>query len=524
MEGPARYLVRRDKSSHRRFGCPDTGRGPPEPAGSLPSRPAEEPGSGVKAGKSGGGAAARGGYAAAMSSIHSAATGSAAGAVVPDLPRKIGFWGAIAVLVGVVIGSGIFVTPTLIAQSLGDPYLILLLWLVGGLIALCGAVTFAELAAMMPHSGGIYVFIREGFGACPAFVFGWTYMLITKPSAAGGIAIIFAKHFNSLTGLDWNAPAMTCGALFVLTLINVLGVRGSARFAIVLTSLKYSAIGAVIVLGVFAAVREMLAPALGGTGAGGFVAVPSPKTLFEAIVPVMAGIMWTYDGWSDVGAIAGEVKNPERTLPRVYIFGTLSVIALYVLANAVYLWHIPLEEMRETETVAPLLLGKLAGPVGAAAVTVIIIVSTLGSSHASVMTGARVTFAQARDGLLFRFLGRVHPRFETPATALWVQCALSCSVVLFLQDFGNLAGSFVFTMWIFYGMGAVALFILRVKRPDAARPFRVPGYPVIPAVFVAASVTMTGLSINDDPMATLMWLGVLGAGVPVYFVWRRMFP
>lgn len=438
-------------------------------------------------------------------------------------------------MVGVVIGSGIFRTPTTIAQNLGDPWVILSLWLVAGLIALCGALTFAELAAMMPRSGGIYVFLREAYGPCPAFVFGWTYMLITKPSAAGGIAIIFAEHFNSLTGLHWDARWLTCGALLVLTLINVLGVRGSARFAVVLTGFKYGALLAIIVLGVFAAVRESLAGggavpgAVPGAGAGagvvgGFVSVPSPKTLFQAVVPVMAAIMWTYDGWADLGAIAGEVKAPERTLPRVYILGTLSVIGLYVLINAVYLWHIPLPVMAGTDTVAPLLLEKLAGPVGAVCVTVIIIVSTLGSSHASVMTGARVTFAQARDGLLFRFLAKVHPRYETPAVALWVQFGLSCAAVGLLGDFASLAGSFVFTMWIFYGLAAVALFVFRRRLADRPRPFRVPGYPAVPALFIAASAVMTVLSIQADPWGTLAWLGVLAAGVPVYFVWRRLFP
>lgn len=438
-----------------------------------------------------------------------------------DLPRKVGFWGAIAVMVGVVIGSGIFRTPTSIAQNLGDPYLILALWLGGGLIALCGALTFAELGAMMPASGGIYVFLREGFGSCVAFVFGWTYMLITKPAAAGGIAIIFAEHFNTLTGLRVNAPLLTCAALFVLTVINVVGVRGSARFAIVLTTLKYTAVAAIIVLGIFAALREILSP----SGAHGhFASVPQTQSLFRAIVPVMAAIMWTYDGWADVGAIAGEVKDPQRTLPRVYVIGTLSVIALYVLANAVYLWHLSLPEIAGTETVAPLLLGKLVGPIGATAVTAIIILSTLGSSHASIMTGARVTFAQARDGLLFGFLGKIHPRFETPAVALWTQLALSCACVLWLGDFTRLANSFVFTMWIFYGLAAVAVFVLRSRKREQLRPFQVPGYPYVPAIFVAASATMTVLSILDDPNTTGMWLGILAAGVPVYFGWRWLYP
>jgi amino acid transporter len=442
----------------------------------------------------------------------------------PDLPRKVGFWGAIAVMVGIVIGSGIFATPTIIAQNLDSPGLILAFWVVGGLIALCGALTFAELAALLPQSGGIYVFLREGIGRCPAFVFGWTYILITKPAAAGGITTVFSKHFQALTGLDWNAPLLTCAALFVLTLINVLGVRGSARFAIVLTGLKYLAIGAIIVLGVFAAIREALAGNVAAAPVAGTALAQSAAphvSLFQAIVPVMAAIMWTYDGWCDVGSIAGEVKDPGRTLPRVFICGTVAVIALYVLANAVYLWHLSLADMRSTETVAPLLLTRLAGPVGTAAITVLIVLSTLGSSHAGVMTGARVTFAQARDGLLFGFLARVSPRFETPAVALWTQLALSCAMVLALKNFQDLADSFVFTMWIFYGLAAGSVFVLRRRYRDKPRPFRVPGYPVVPIAFILASLAMTVLAIVNDPVRNLSWLAILLAGVPVYLIRRR---
>jgi amino acid transporter len=350
-------------------------------------------------------------------------------------------------------------------------------------------------------------------------------MLITKPAAAGGIATVFSTHFQKLTGFDagtWGTPLITCAALFVLTLINVLGVRGSARVAILLTGLKFAALGAIIVLGVFVAVREVLA---GDTAAvAAFTPLTEQPSLFAAIVPVMAAIMWTYDGWADVGSIAGEVKDPGRTLPRVYIIGTLAVIGLYVLANAVYLWHLSLADMRQTETVAPVLLTRLAGPVGMTAVTVLIILSTLGASHASVMTGARVTFAQARDGLLFRFLGRVNPRFETPAVSLWVQLALSCVMVLLLKDFQSLANSFVFTMWIFYGMAAVAVFILRRRLRHQHRPFRVPGYPLVPATFVLASLAMTVLAVMNDWKTNGTWLLILAAGVPVYFLWRRLFP
>jgi amino acid transporter len=425
-----------------------------------------------------------------------------------------------AVMIGIVIGSGIFAAPTTIAQNLGSPTVILAFWIVGGLISLCGALTFAELGAMMPRTGGMYVFLREGFGPCPAFVFGWTLLLIGKPAGMGGIATVFSTHFVGLTGLAWNVPLLTCAILVLLTLINVLGVRGSARLAIALTGVKYAAIGGIIVVGILAALRDLA----GGSTGGHFVETASPMPLFRAIAPVMALIMWTYDGWSEVGAIAGEVTSPQRTLPRVFVFGTLAVIALYVLANVVYLWHMSLEEMRATKTVAPALFTRLAGPVGMTAVTVLILLSTLGSAHGSVMTGARVAFAQARDGLLFRFLGRVNPRFETPAVALWLQCAIACVVVLWLQDFQRLAESSMFTYWIFYGFAALAVFVLRRRLRETFRPFRVPGYPWVPAIFVLASAAMTALAINDDPKTNGTWIAVLAAGVPVYFVWRQMYP
>lgn len=438
-----------------------------------------------------------------------------------DLPRKVGLWGGLAVLIGVVIGSGIFQTPADIARASGSPALILALWALGGLVALAGALTFAELAAMLPRSGGLYVFLRAGFGDCPAFVFGWTYMLLTKPAAAGGIAIIFSEHLKSLTGWELNAPLLTCLTLTILTIINWLGVTGSTRLAIALSAIKYTAIAAIILLGIAAALglRPGSAPP-----PPGFLSTPPPMGLLAAVAAIMMGVMWTYDGWADVGSIAGEVTDPGRNLPRVLFLGTLAVVVLYVLINAVYLYHVPLTAMRDTTTVAPLLTERLIGPAGAAAVTVLIILSTLGSSHVSVMTGARVTFAQARDGLLFSVLGCIDPRTQTPAVALFTQLALSCLAVSLLQDFASLASTFVFTIWIFYGLGAAAVLVLRRTSPDAPRPFRVPLYPFLPILFILASIGMTTLQLIADPAKSALWLAVLAAGVPAFFLWRRLHP
>jgi APA family basic amino acid/polyamine antiporter len=440
-----------------------------------------------------------------------------------DLPRTIGFWGASAVMVGVMIGSGIFQNPPLIARLVDSGWLVLGLWVAGGVLSLLGALTYAELATMYPQSGGLYVFLREAFGRGTAFIFGWTYMLVTKPFAAAGITVVFAQNVNALLGTQWNPAAMTCVTLVVLTGVNVLGMRMGAGVAGVLTAVKVAALLAVIGLGL------VISP--GGGGAGAAAAVVEGTGAAEplgpigpwylAIVPAMTLVLWAYDGWSDVGAIAGEVRDPQRRLVRIYAVGTAVVVGLYVAANAVFLKVLPLEQMRGVADVAPVVMERLVGPVAGVVVTLVVVVSTVGSTHSSIITGARVTYQQARDGLLFRFLGRVHPRYGTPDTALWTQCALSCAAVLYAGTFQKLAGGFVFTMWMFYGLGGIAIFVLRVRRPAVARPYRCWGYPLTPAVFVLAAAGMTAVEIVQNPSGTLPWLGVLAAGVPVYFVWRK---
>ncbi len=424
-------------------------------------------------------------------------------------------------MIGVIIGSGIFRTPTAIATQIASPLLILGLWVAGGLICLAGALTFGELASMHPKSGGVYVFLKEGFGNVTAFVFGWAYLLLIKPFAAGGIAFVFAEHVVKLLGisgtpaeLDLWVKGITTVMLLALTAINIRGVGLSTAVAGVLTAVKFGALAFIV----------LLTFGMGHGDASRLQADPSasgPVTL-GAIVAVMSMILWTYDGWADVGSIAGEVKDPQKRLPRIYIGGTLAVIAIYLLVNAAYFMLVPLGEMKSTPTVAPLVMERLLGPIGAVVVTVVIALSTLGSSHASVMTGARVSYAQARDGLLFRFIGHVHPMHATPDVSLIAQVTLGIVAVWWLGSFQKLADSFVFTMWIFYGLAGASIFVLRRTQPDAPRAFRCPGYPVVPAVFVLVSLAMTTLSVMQDPRTTLMWIGVLLAGVPVYFAWRRL--
>ncbi len=443
-----------------------------------------------------------------------------------DLPRTIGFWGASGVMVGIMIGSGIFRSPSAIADYLGSPLLILVLWAVGGALSLCGALTYAELATMYPQTGGVYVFLREAYGRGMAFVFGWTYLLLSKPFAAAGIAVVFAEHLNPLLRVTWRSEVTTSVVLITLTIVNTFGLRLGSGVAAFLTVIKLAALLAIVVLG--------LAVMSGSWSNFASVEVPPVDgrrdTLLASLAVAMYLIMWTYDGWSDVGAIAGEVREPQRNLPRTYLAGTFAVTLLYVAVNAVYMWMVPLAEMRGQDTVAPQVAGRIVQGLGYAAdagfviVSLVVLISTLGSTHGSIITGARISFAQARDGLLFRFLGHVEPRFKTPAVSLWVQLALSLAALWYAGSFKDLAGTFVFTMWIFYGLAAGAIFILRGRLPGIPRPYRCWGYPWVPGLFIAASVAMTVLGLIESPVQNLIWVGVLLAGVPVYLVWRRLYP
>lgn len=443
---------------------------------------------------------------------------------IADLPRRIGFWGAIAIMIGVTIGTGIFRSPVSVAKEVGTPGMALMLWAAGGVLSLLGAFTFAEMATRFPHSGGMYVFLREGFGPIVAFIFGWTYLLLSKPSAAAAIALVFAKHFNALWGWESTAaePALTqittCAVLILLTLLNTFRVQLGTRFAIFVTALKIGSL--LLIVGV--------ALALGPSDVSNFSFVDAPKPLWLALAPAMAAVLWTYDGWNDVGSVAGEVRNPRRTLPRVFFWGTFSITLIYVAVNAVYLWIVRLDEMRVLETVAPVAMGRMIGPAGEKIVTAMILISTLGATHGAIITGARVTFAQARDGLLFRMLAHTHRRYETPDVSLWTQCAIACLATYWFETFEALAEAFVFTIWIFYGLAGAAIFVMRRNdaQPTASSEsvFLCPGYPWVPALFVGCALAMTVLLMIESPRDRLSMLAVLLAGVPVYYLWRRFFP
>jgi APA family basic amino acid/polyamine antiporter len=295
----------------------------------------------------------------------------------------------------------------------------------------------------------------------------------------------------------------------------------STRVAAVLTGLKLLALVVIATLPLFAihAGAENWRAPIAASDSALPGALPA-ASLLAVLAPIMASVMWTYDGWSDVGAIAGEVRDPTRNLLRIYVGGTAIVTGLYLAVNAAYLFLIPLGEMAKMQTVAPAALATGFGSAAALIAAAIVVGSTFGSTHASIMTGARVSFQQSRDGLLFSFLGRVHPRLGTPSTALWTQLALSILAVIFVGSFEALSAGYVFSMWIFYGLAGLALFILRVRRPDAVRPYRCWGYPIVPLLFVASAVFMTVLAVRDQPVPSAQYLGLMLLGAPAYLVWK----
>jgi APA family basic amino acid/polyamine antiporter len=434
------------------------------------------------------------------------------------LPRRLGLWSAVAVLVGSTIGGGIFRTPAVIAQRVPAPALMLGVWVLGGLLALCGALTYAELAALFPRSGGVYVYIREGFGRLPAFLFGWAELLLIRASALGAIATPFAEYLLRSLGLDPTRPPydgvvhwVAALAIVVTATLNYVGVRWSALLLNVTTTAKYGALALLV----------LLAFALGHGNFAHFAETAGPvrSGLFGL---ALVSVMWAYDGWGDLSFVGGEVRDPERNLPRALLLGTGAVVAIYLLVNAAYLYLIPIGPMAHSPLVAADAAQQILGQLGVGLVAVVVMVATFSTLLGSMLTAPRIFFAMADDGLFFRGVARVHPRFQTPGVAI-VLTALLGIIYVALRTFQQLADQFVVAIFPFYALAAAAVFVLRRRQPPAVvpRPVRVIGYPVVPALFVLATLYMLGNALFEDPVHTGLAFLIILAGVPVYYIWLR---
>jgi len=422
-----------------------------------------------------------------------------------ELRRALGLTAATALVAGNVIGSGIFVAPAEVAQALPGVARPLLLWIAGGLLSLAGALTMAELAAAYPQTGGAYIYLRRAFGPRWAFVFGWAELWVIRPTGAAGIAVVFAAHLATiLPGVP--ARAIAAAALVAVYALNYRSVVASGHTQTVMTVFKVLAL----------ALIASLALVRGGDAASAAPLVVGPAMWSVALV----AILWTYDGWSEVTYVAGEVRDPQRALPRSLILGTLAVTALYLLVNAAVLRMLTPAERAADPAVVAQLARRVAGNAGAAFTAALVLVSTFGSLLGGAVTTPRLFFAMGRDGTFFRRLGDVHPRFGTPGPAILLICGVAVVYVL-TQSFTAIVANFVFVMWMFYALTGVALLVLRRREPATARPFRTPWSPLLPLLFIAASLLMLASMVRSAPRASLVGLAVVATGWPMSWWWLR---
>jgi APA family basic amino acid/polyamine antiporter len=449
----------------------------------------------------------------------------------PGLLRALGPVATTAVMVGSVVGSGIFLVPNAIAGQVGGFGVMMLVWLVSGLLTFFGALSYAELGGMIPDVGGQYAYLREAYGKFPAFLFGWTEFLVVKAGSIAAVAVAFAMysgvfipesllpefhktaHLGAFTIAEVGVKAVAVLCILALSVVNTLGVKFGGWVQNIFTFLKVGAL-----LGLVASVFLF-----GHRAAGAFQPFwPSDAGArpLSAFGVAMVAALWAFDGWNNTTYMAAEVENPRRNIPVALAVGSVIVIGLYLAANAAYAYALPLSRIAGSRLVAADAVRTFLGPVGGGLISAVVMVSTFGTMNGMILSGPRVTYAMARDGLFFASLGEVHPRFRTPYAATAVQAVWACLLTL-SGRYDQLFTYVIFAAWMFYAMTAAAVFVLRRKRPDAKRPYKTWGYPVVPAAFIAVSAWLVINTLITDPRDSLMGLGIVCLGVPVYLAYHR---
>ncbi len=455
-----------------------------------------------------------------------------------ELVRGLGAWASSAIVVGTMIGTGIFLKPAEMAREGRFVSIVFAAWIVGAILSLFGALSFAELGAAIPEAGGEYAYLRRAFGPAWGFLFGWMHAIVGRPSSLSSIAAglmrflsfllpvvaapIFTLHI-AIPGLTaWMKPydfvftwAQPLAVLWIvgMTAINYLGVRLGGAVQVFLTAIKI--ISVVIVIGV-----AFFSPA-------GPARAPDPMWpsalnggVLSAFLAALAAALWAYDGWEDLNLVGSEVEDPQRNFPRALVGGVSFVALIYFLFSAACLKVLPFSAVAASPHIASDVVQHVAGPIAAAWITVAMVISALGSMNSSVLSGARPAYAMARDGIFFKVADGVHPKYRTPARALVFQCVLA-SLMALTGTFEELTNLFIFAGWIFYGLAVAALFRLRVTEPNMPRPYRCWGYPVVPGLFVAGALALTFNIWLDRPGRSSIGLLLILAGLPFYRQWSR---
>lgn len=425
-------------------------------------------------------------------------------------PRRLGAFTGIAIVVGIIIGSGIFRVPAITSQHLPSVGWILAVWTVGGLISLAGALSVSELSAMYPEAGGLYIYLREAFGPGAAFVFGWMW-LITSPASWAAQSVVFAAYLASVVPMSAFWLQFIAAALVIaVAALQYVSLKSGA----VLQNISMVAkMGAIIVLSV-------VLFALGGNGAAGGPHAAAVNGVHMAGFGVaLIAVLWAYDGWENLTALSGEIKHPGRNLPLALILGTVLVIGAYLLINAAFLHVLSPAAIARSHSVAVTALGIVAGGSAKSFIAAMVMVSVIGSLNGSTMSDPRVFFAMAEDGLFFKSVGRLHRRFRTPHVAIAMTAALTL-VFIFWRSFQELAEAYVLGVWPFLALATVALFRLRRTRPGHERPYRALGYPFVPALFVVASAGVMVFALVKTPVSAGLSFGFTLLGIPLYYLWR----
>jgi APA family basic amino acid/polyamine antiporter len=455
-----------------------------------------------------------------------------------ELVRGLGPWTSAAIVVGTMIGTGIFLKPAEMAADAGSLLIVFAAWIAGGILSLFGALAFAELGAAIPEAGGEYAYLRRAFGPMWGFLFGWMHSIVGRPASMASIAAgllrfcgflvpaltvpIFVLHlpvpfFHDpyVFVFSWAQP-LAIVALAALAFINYLGVRVGGNVQVILTFIKVSSVAAIILLA-FALARP------GGAGLHPFLPVAHGAAALTGFFGALAASLWAYDGWEDLNLVGSEVADPQRNIPRALILGVLFCSVIFMLFSAAAHWVLPFAQVAQSEHVASDVVARISGRNAALWVTLAMAVSALGTLNASTLSGARVPYAMARDALFFRRTARIHPTFRTPGGALLFECVLA-SVFVLSGTFEELTSLFIFATWIFYGLAVVSLMRLRRTEPDLPRSYHCWGYPWVPVTFVAGALALTITLWLARPVRSSIGLGLILSGLFFYRYWRKKLP
>ena len=436
-----------------------------------------------------------------------------------ELRRSLTLYTLTMVAIGSTIGSGIFRTPGKIAAGVHLQEYVILLWVLGGVVALTGALTFAEMGSMFPGAGGLYVYLREAYGDAVAFLYGWFILFISTSGSIAAVVLVCAEHILYALGQGRDSPAeipLALGIIGLLTAMNVRGVNWGKWIADLFTGAKLLGLLILIAVGLLFA-----RPDVAAINASDPVAHTPPTHLISALAVAFIGVLWSYGGWQHASYMAGETINPQRNVPRAMIIGALTVTTVYVLANVAYMRLLPMNEISGSKTIAAdALSGVFAW--GGWVMALLIAVSTFGTAGIYCMTAPRIYFAMARDGIFFKKIAEVHPRWRTPANAILAQSVWSAILLLFWGAFEELIEYVTFMDWVGLMLVGVAVFVFRIKRPEAPRPYRTPGYPLVPSVFILISVWFVAFTLYNEPINAWAGIAVLAIGYAAYlFLFRK---